>query len=119
MAVKKVCVISGRGVYSRRTGVKRGGGGSHINLTNDEEEGGGSALIFLVLYTHSYFKLFLSALDSFKQNTKLYNVFPLQVEAKKGQKYEYEATAVCGPNTMDVPQDQDIGCEVEKLNGTP
>lgn len=76
-------------------------------------------MIFLVLYTHSYFKLFLSALDSFKQNTKLYNVFPLQVEAKKGQKYEYEATAVCGPNTMDVPQDQDIGCEVEKLNGTP
>lgn len=38
MAVKKVCVISGRGVYSRRTGVWKGKG-SDINLTNDEEEG--------------------------------------------------------------------------------
>lgn len=38
MAVKEVCVISGRGVYSRRTGVQ-GGKGSDINLTNDEEEG--------------------------------------------------------------------------------
>ncbi len=40
MAVKKVCVISGRSVYSRRTGVwPEGGNGSDINLTNDEEEG--------------------------------------------------------------------------------
>lgn len=36
MAVKEVCVISGRGVCSRSGA---GGKGSDINLTNDEEEG--------------------------------------------------------------------------------
>lgn len=36
VAVKEVCVISGRGVCSRSGA---GGKGSDINLTNDEEEG--------------------------------------------------------------------------------
>lgn len=37
--LKKVCVISGRSVYSRRTGVQLKGKGLDINLTNDQEEG--------------------------------------------------------------------------------
>lgn len=71
VVVKKVCVIGGRGVYSRRTGV-HGEKGSGINLTNDEEEGftatrsvwakGVSALNFGFLYKHCYLLLSYSEL---------------------------------------------------------
>lgn len=86
VALKRVRVISGRGVYSRRTGGQRGGGGAaHINLPNDGEEGFsvGSAFVLFVCVN----RVLISTL------------FPLQVKAQKRQKYE--ATPVCGPKHHD------------------
>lgn len=57
------------------------GGGVHINLPNDGKEGFsvGSVFVLFVCVNH----VLISTL------------FPLQVKAQKGQKYE--ATPVCGP----------------------
>lgn len=81
VALKRVRVISGRGVYSRRTGGQREGGGGHINLPNDGEEGFSVGSVFVVFVCVN--RVLISTL------------FPLQVKAQKGQKYE--ATPACAP----------------------
>lgn len=78
VALKRVRVIRSRGVYSHRTGGQRGGGAAHINLPNDGEEGFSVGSVFVCVNC-----VLISTL------------FPLQVKAQKGQKYE--ATPVCGP----------------------